>query len=61
MIKYFLSKLEEKIFIAVNDQRWREPKNISGMKGGYPKAKDGEIIRRRKLIIQTESHKSAGI
>jgi hypothetical protein len=37
-------------------------KNISGMKDPlYPKAKDGGIIRRRKLIIQTESHKSAGI
>jgi hypothetical protein len=28
--------------------------------GLYPKAKDGGI-RRRKLIIQTESHESAGI
>jgi hypothetical protein len=37
-------------------------KNISGMKEGlYPKAKYGGIIRRRKLIIQTESHESAGI
>jgi hypothetical protein len=31
------------------------------MKEGYPKAKDGGLITRRKLIIQTESHESAGI
>jgi hypothetical protein len=29
--------------------------------GLYPKAKDGGINRGRKLIIQTESHESAGI
>ena len=41
---------------------WREPKNTSAMKEGlYPKAKDGGIIRRRKLIIQTDSNESAGI
>jgi hypothetical protein len=27
----------------------------------YPKAKDGGVIKRRKLIIQTDSHESAGI
>jgi hypothetical protein len=29
--------------------------------GLYPKAKDRGIIKRRKLIIQTESHESSGI
>jgi hypothetical protein len=29
--------------------------------GLYPKAKDGGVIKRRKLIIQTENHESAGI
>jgi hypothetical protein len=36
-------------------------KYISGMKEGCPKAKDGGIIRRRRLIIHTESHESPGI